>query len=146
MLLPSVERFGVEHNVGTVARLGAGDVALAAQLHPGHRQNRPRRRTVAVSQGQRMTEEFGFTEAKTEQTERLDEPAVAVGEGEDVMLIVLQTGHTTCSGSSGRVTCEPDLGNLQVKGQHTETVAYLGRCCERLLTCQGTWTWSRCGR
>lgn len=30
--------------------------------------------------------------------ERRDQPAVAVGEGEDVMLVVLQTGHATCSG------------------------------------------------
>ena len=41
VLLPSVEGFGVAHDVGAVARLGAGDVALAAQLHPRHRQDRP---------------------------------------------------------------------------------------------------------
>lgn len=41
VLFPSVEGFGVEHNVSAVARLGAGDVALPAQLHPRHSQNRP---------------------------------------------------------------------------------------------------------
>lgn len=41
--------------------------------------------------------ECGF--AEDYRAERRDEPAVAVGEGKDVMLIVLQTGHATCSGS-----------------------------------------------
>lgn len=41
VLLPSIKRFGMEHNVSTVARLGAGDVALPTQLHPWHSQNRP---------------------------------------------------------------------------------------------------------
>lgn len=41
VLLPAIEGFGVEDDVRTVARLGAGDVALAAQLHPRHGQNRP---------------------------------------------------------------------------------------------------------
>lgn len=41
VLLPAVERFGVEHDVGTVARLGAGYVALSTQLHPWHSQDRP---------------------------------------------------------------------------------------------------------
>lgn len=36
VLLAPIERLGVEHDGGTVARLGAGDAALAAQLHPGH--------------------------------------------------------------------------------------------------------------
>jgi len=41
VLLPAVEGFGVEHDVSAVAWLGAGDVALPAQLHPRHSQNRP---------------------------------------------------------------------------------------------------------
>lgn len=36
--------------------------------------------------------------SETYREERRDEPAVAVGEGEDVVLVVLQTGHATCSG------------------------------------------------
>lgn len=87
MLLPSIERFGVKHNVGTVARLGAGDVALAAQLHPRHRQNRPGR---GDSQGQSGS--AGDIEMRLHRSaERRDQPAVAVGEGEDVMLVVFQT-------------------------------------------------------
>ena len=43
MLLPPVERLGVEHDVGAEARLGAGDVALSPELHPGHREDRPER-------------------------------------------------------------------------------------------------------
>lgn len=35
--------------------------------------------------------------------ERRDRPAVAVGEGEDVMLVVFQTRHAACSGSGRRV-------------------------------------------
>lgn len=41
VLLSSVEGFSVEHDVGTVAWLGAGDVTLSTQLHPRHSQNRP---------------------------------------------------------------------------------------------------------
>lgn len=41
MLLPAIEGFGVEHDVRAVARLGAGDVALPAELHPRYSQNRP---------------------------------------------------------------------------------------------------------
>ena len=41
VLLASVEGFGVEHDVGAVARLGARDVTLTTQLHPRHSQNRP---------------------------------------------------------------------------------------------------------
>ena len=41
VLLAAVEGLGVEHDVGAVARLGADDAALAAQLHPGHRQDGP---------------------------------------------------------------------------------------------------------
>lgn len=41
VLLPSVEGFGVEHDVSAVARLGAGNVAFSTQLHPRHSQNRP---------------------------------------------------------------------------------------------------------
>lgn len=41
VLLSTVEGFGVEHDVSTIARLGAGDVALPTQLHPRHSQNRP---------------------------------------------------------------------------------------------------------
>ena len=41
VLLAAIEGLGVEHDVGAVARLGADDAALAAQLHPGHRQDGP---------------------------------------------------------------------------------------------------------
>ena len=39
MQLASVEGLGVEGDDGRVAALGAGDDDLAAQLHPGHRQD-----------------------------------------------------------------------------------------------------------
>lgn len=41
VLFSSIEGFGVEHDVSTVAWLRAGDVALPTKLHPWHSQNRP---------------------------------------------------------------------------------------------------------
>lgn len=57
VLLSSIERFGVEHDVGAVARLGAGYVALPTELHPWHGQNRPGTdRLRSVRQKVKMTQ------------------------------------------------------------------------------------------
>lgn len=59
VLLPAVEGFGVEHDVGAVARLGAGDVALPAELHPRHSQNRPAQTSSGSAKGTLSSVSFG---------------------------------------------------------------------------------------
>lgn len=90
VLLPTIEGFGVEDDVGAVARLGAGDVALPAQLHPRHREDGPGQTDRLGSE--RQTQHAGGRRRVL--AHQL--PAVSVREGEDVMFIVLQTGHATC--------------------------------------------------
>lgn len=41
MLLPTIERFGVEGDNGAVASFGTVDVALSTELHPRHSQDGP---------------------------------------------------------------------------------------------------------
>lgn len=64
--------------------------------------------TVKDSRDQRAT--HGNVASQKRSGERRDQPAVAVGEGEDVMLVVFQTRHATCSGSGGRVINILELG------------------------------------
>lgn len=85
VLFPSVEGFGVEHDVRTVARLRAGDVALPTQLHPRYGQDRPGQ----TGSGQRTT--TSITRKMGDAGMRQHTPSISVGEGEDVMFIVLQT-------------------------------------------------------
>lgn len=64
--------------------------------------------TVKDSRDQRAT--HGSVASQKRSAERRDQPAVAVGEGEDVMLVVFQTRHATCRGSGGRVINILELG------------------------------------
>lgn len=59
VLLPAVEGFGVEHDVRAVARLGAGDVALPAELHPRYSQNWPGRTSSGSAKGTLLSVSLG---------------------------------------------------------------------------------------
>lgn len=89
VLLSSVEGFGVEHYVCTVARLGAGDVALTTQLHPRHSQNWPADKDFCQWRQGKSHSYFKWWQRQRHT------PAVSIRKGEDVVFIVLQTRHTT---------------------------------------------------
>lgn len=93
VLLPSIEGFGVEHDVSAVARLGARDVTLPTQLHPRHSQDRPKQTGSGFSQVPLNIERCSSLTA--DKVRHQHKPAVSIGKREDVMFIMVQTRHTT---------------------------------------------------
>lgn len=57
VFLSSIEGFGVENYIGTVARFGTGNIALATKLHPRNGEDRP---TVTQLRWMRCSDSFNI--------------------------------------------------------------------------------------